>query len=291
MNKCYSLSLMNKKKPEKQRLYMKNKIIFLLIFFNLLIGCKESRKASIPVKTKEVTNNQCLPHLPDNPDLQDEMVLVFADEEIDSVLFSKNELNKIEILFPVFKAKYPSSPNESYAGKSWETYINQDEKEETITFGSEVGRDSFCLLYAYFLRQKNGEQKYKLERKKLTQLYHAVNGLHQALDYGGTYFGHQYERLNADVEYSIYQLPLGKEYYEKKYDFQKQKKLYIQTLLQYVADEESQNGYYQEDLRSNKKRANERTKQLQEKIDILQKLITDYFYLNQVQNFEMTYYK
>jgi hypothetical protein len=270
---------------------MKNKIILWLIFCSFLVSCKEPKKEIVTVKPKEVTANKCLPRLIDNPKLQDEMVLVFADEEIDSVLFSKNELNKIEILFPVFKAKYPSNPNESYAGKSWENYINQDGKEESITFGSEVGRDNFCLLYAYYLKQKNGEQKYKLERKKLSQLYNAVNGLYQALNYGGTYFGHQYERLYADVEYSIYQLAVGKEYYEKKYNFQKQKDLYIKTLIQYVADEESHNVDYQEDLRSNKKRANKRAKQLQEKINILQKLITNYFYLNQVQNFEITYYK
>lgn len=61
--------------------------------------------------------------------------------------------------------------------------------------------------------------------------------------------------------------------------------MYIKTLRQYVSDEESQNVYYQEDLGNNKKRANERFKELHEKIDILEKLITNYFYLNQVQKF------
>lgn len=270
---------------------MKNKIILWLISCSFLVSCKEPKKEIITVKPKEVSANKCLPHIKDNPKLQDEMVLVFADEEIDSVLFSKNELNKIEILFPVFKAKFPSNPNESYAGKAWENYINQDGKEETITFGSEVGRDDFCLVYAYYLKQKNGEQKYKLEREKLIQLYHAVNGLYQSLNYGGTYFAHQFKRLYADAEYSIYQLAVGKEYYDKKYDFQKQKKLYIQSLTQYVADEESQNSYNQDDSIDGKGKNSKRAKQLQEKINILQKLITNYFYLNQVQNFEITYYK
>lgn len=146
-------------------------------------------------------------------------------------------------------------------------------------------------MYAYYLKQKNGEAKFIKEREILTQLYKAINSLYWRLNYGGTYFGHQYIRLNASVEYSIYQLKSDKEYYEKKYNFKKQKDLYIKTLRQYILDEESQNVDYQEDLRNNKKRANERFKELHKKIDILEKLITNYFYLNQVQNFEIAYYK
>lgn len=270
---------------------MKNNHILLLSFFIFLLGCNEpKKKEKIIKKTREVSTNKCLPHLNDNPKLKDEKILIY-EEGNDSLVISKDELNKIEILFPVFKAEYPSRPNESYAGKIWENYISQDGKEQSITFGSEAGRDNFCLLYAYYLKQKNGEKKFKSEREILIQLYRAINGLYGGLNYGGTYYGHQHKRLNAAVEYSIYELAVGKEYYEKKYNFQKQKDLYIKTVIQYVADEESQNVYYQEDLISDKKRANERVKQLQDKINILQKLITNYFYLNQVQNFEITYYK
>lgn len=67
------------------------------------------------------------------------------------------------------------------------------------------------------------------------------------------------------------------------------KKIYLKSLIQYVTDEESQNVYNQIDLVENKTKAIERAKELEKKIDILQKLITNYFYLNQVQNFEKNY--
>jgi hypothetical protein len=271
---------------------MKNNHILLLSFFIFLLGCNEpKKKEKIIKKTREVSTNKCLPHLRDDPKLEKEEIIIYADNDGDSLIISKNEMNKIEALFPVFKADFPSNPNESYAGNSWKKYINQDGKEDSFTFGSEAGQDYFCLVYTYYRKQKNGDEKFKKERETLIELYRAVNGLYQGLNYGGTYFGHQHKRLNADAEYSIYQLVIGKEYYEKKYDFQKQKDLYIKTVIQYVADEESQNVYYQEDLMNDKKRANERVKQLQDKINSLQKLITNYFYLNQVQNFEITYYK
>jgi len=272
---------------------MRNIILLILVFSSFATGCQKTKKEPVKAKVNisEKKDTTCLLHLYDDPKLEKEKVLIYAEEGIDSVLISRNELNKIEKLFPVFKAEFPSDPNESYAGKVWENYINQDGKEESITFGSEVGRDDFCLIYAYYLKQKNGEAKFKLEREKLIKLYRAINGLYEGLNYGGTYFGHQHKRLNASVEYSIYKLKLRKEYYEKKYNFKKQKDLYIKALMQYVSDEESQDPYNQDDPRDGKGEGSERGKRLQEKIDILEKLITNYFYLNQVQNFEITYYK
>jgi len=270
---------------------MKNKSIVLLISFSFLLGCKEQKEETISEKPVGTLVNGCLPRLTDDPKLEKEEIIIYADNDEDSLIISKNEMNKIEALFPVFKADFPSNPNESYAGNSWKKYINQDGKEDSFTFGSEAGQDYFCLVYTYYLKQKNGNEKFKKERETLIELYRAVNGLYQGLNYGGTYFGHQHKRLNADAEYSIYQLVIGKEYYEKKYDFKKQKKLYIQSLIQYVADEESQNSYNEEDRIEGNGKNTRRAKELQKRIDILQKLITNYFYLNQVQNFEITYYK
>jgi len=272
---------------------MRNIIILIVIFLSFLTGCQKTKKETVKdkVKISKKKETACLPHLYDDTKLEQEKVFIYAEDGYDSLIFSRNELNKIEKLFPVLKAEFPSTPEETCSIKLWENYIDQNGKEESITFGSEAGEDQFCLLYTYYLKQKNGEEKFKNEREILTQLYRAINGLYWRLNYGGTYFGHQYIRLNASVEYSIYQLKSGKEYYEKKYNFKKQKDLYIKTLRQYVSDEESQNVYYQEDVGNNKKRANERFKELHEKIDILEKLITNYFYLNQVQKFEIAYYK
>lgn len=265
---------------------MRNIIILILVFLSFVMGCQKTKKEPVKAKVKisEKKDTTCLPHLYDDLKLEKEKVLIYVEEGTDSVLISRNKLNKIEKLFPVFKTDFPSNPEESYAGTSWQYYINEKGEKEDITFGSEAGEDSFCLIYTYYLKQKNGEKEFKTERETLIKLYRAINGLYGELNYGGTYFGHQHKRLNASVEYSIYQLKLRKEYYEKKYNFKKQKDLYIKALIQYVADEESQDPYNQDDARDGKGEGSKRGKRLQEKIDILEKLITNYFYLNQVQN-------
>jgi hypothetical protein len=270
---------------------MKNKIVSFLICFNFLSGCNEPKKETIVKNVVKVSVNKNLPHLADNIKLKDEKIQIYKDEDFDSLVFSRDELNKIEILFPILKTEFPSSPEESYAGNSWRSYINQDGKEETITFGSEAGEDQFCLLYAYYLKQKNGEKKFESERKNLIKLYRTINEFYGDLNYGGTFFGHQYKRLCGYAEYSIYLLSVNRERYDKKYDFKKQKTLFIESLIQYLNDEESKNVYNFEDLVSNKAKANSRRKQFQEQINVLEKLITNYFYLNQIQKFEATYYK
>ena len=215
---------------------MRNIIILILVFSSFATGCQKTKKEPFKAKVNisEKKDTTCLPHLYDDPKLEKEKVLIYVEEGIDSVLISRNELNKIEKLFPVFKVDFPSNPEESYAGTSWQYYINEKGEKEDITFSSEAGEDSFCLIYTYYLKQKNGEKEFKTEREKLIKLYRAINGLYEGLNYGGTYFGHQHKRLNASVEYSIYKLKLRKEYYEKKYNFQKQKDLYIKSLIQYL---------------------------------------------------------
>ncbi len=232
---------------------------------------------------------QSLPKIKDDPKLEKQKIVIYAEKDNDSLIISKNELNKIELLFPLFKSDFFSNPNEAYASCESQQYVYQDGKKDNFTFSSEAGEDSFCLIYTYYLKQKNGVNKFKTERKKLIELYRAINGLYEGLNYGGTFYGHQHKRLNAFAEYSIYFLASNKEYFEKKYDFRKQKELYLKLLRQYVSDEESKNIEYQIDLVGNKPRAIERQRKLREKINILEKLITNYFYLNQLQDFEVNY--
>lgn len=289
---------------------MKSRVLFLYLIaiFTICISCKndnskKEKELQAKIKQLELREKELLikvtkaekllihylPLIKDNPILEKQKIVIYA-EDFDSLILSKNELNKIEKLFPLFKSEFISNPNEAFSGSGeWKDYINQDNKKEHFSFGSEVGQDNFCLVYTYYLKQKNGEKKYQAERKNLIELYRALNELYQGLEYGGTFYTHQHIRLYAFAEYSIYRLNIDKEYFEKKYDFHKQKGLYIKSLIQYVEDEERQNGYYQEDIISNKPKAIERVKKLKEKIDIIQKLITNYFYLNQVQDFEKNY--
>ncbi|GEM56623.1 hypothetical protein FB1_28440 [Flavobacterium branchiophilum NBRC 15030 = ATCC 35035] len=277
---------------------MKNmnlKSIYFIILFTICISCKnDNSEQKKQLQTEKKSNNelltQCLPQIIDNAKLEKEKIVIYSEKENETLILSKNELSKIEKLFPLFKSDFFLNPHEAYsASGEWKDYINQNGKKEHYSFGSEAGQDKFCLIYTYYLKQKNGEQKFKTERQNLIKLYKAINELYGELNYGGTFYGHQNKRLNAFAEYSVYLLKIKGEYYNKKYDFRNQKKIYLKSLIQYVTDEESQNVYNQIDLVENKTKAIERAKELEKKIDILQKLITNYFYLNQVQNFENNY--
>lgn len=261
----------------------------------IFLSCKkenfvEEKKAKTEKESNKKLSIQGLPQIIDDPKLENEKIVIFAEKDNDTLIISKNELNKIEKLFPILNSEFISNPNEGYeASGEWKDYVNQNGEKEHYSFGSETGQDKFYLIYTYFLKQKNGERKFNSERQNLIELYKAINGLYACLDYGGTFYGHQHIRLNAFAEYSIYLLKNNREYYDKMYDFRNQKKIYLKSLIQYVTDEESQNVYNQIDLVENKPKALERAKELEKKIDILQKLITNYFYLYQVQEFEKNY--
>jgi hypothetical protein len=288
---------------------MKSKTIYFIAIFTVCLGCKKDnsvKEKELQTKIKEIELRekelkikenkteelliQSLPQIKDEPNLEKQKIVIYAEKDNHSLILTKNELNKIEKLFPLFKSEFISNPNEAYSASGiWKDYINQDGEKEHYSFGSEVGQDNFCLVYTYYLKQQNGVEKFSIERKNLIELYKAINELYAELSYGGTFYSHQYYRLIAFAEYSIYLLKNNKNYYEKEYDFHKQKGLYIKSLIQFVEDEESKNVYNEMDLVDNKPKAIERAKRLKGKIDILEKLITNYFYLNQVQSFENNY--
>lgn len=258
-----------------------------------LISCKQQEKAKVSTNATEIKTSSVadednnLIQLTDNPEFERDRIIISANEG-DSLIYSKNDLFKIEKLFPVLKESIARSPTEAYFFSGiWKEYKTQTGARETISFGSEVGQDKFYLLYAYYTKKQNGEETYKSQREKLLQLYHAINGIYEGLNYGGTFFGHQYKRIAAFAEYSIYLYSKNQAYFDKKYDFNLQKSLYIKLLRQYIEDEEAKNVY-----NSIKDKAHfDRKKEFEEKIKILDKLMTNYFYLNQVQIFEMENYK
>ena len=78
-------------------------------------------------------------------------------------------------------------------------------------------------MYAYFLKQKNGVEKYAHQRKNLIELYSRINSIFEHIQYSGTHFGHQQMRILGYAEYSISLLPKDKNEFEKNYDITKQK--------------------------------------------------------------------
>lgn len=154
-------------------------------------------------------------------------------EEGDTFQYSKEDYNKIVDLHPEFFEDYAQDPYQLY-----DRYGAPD-------FSSEVGQDIYHVLYAHFLKQRNGIKENELMRKKLIEAYGDINRLFQTFQYGGTYFAHQYRRIIGYAEYSISIYVGQKDSFEKKYDITKQKALYIQSLRQLIADETSNdNGRY-----------------------------------------------
>lgn len=202
-------------------------------------------------------------------------VLIYAGPD-DTFELSKKEFNDVVDNHPELYSKDVGDPDATYA-------LSNAEKQPV--FNSEAGQDEYYLLYAYFLKQKNGIAKYAAQRRKLIAIYATLNTIYGFLNYGGTYYGHQGSRIMGYAEYSIYLFSWSKDYYQRSYDITKQKAHYIAGLRQLVLDEEK--------IDNNTlpgKEKEERRRELYKEINTLNNLITDYFYLRRAQSFEHEHY-
>jgi hypothetical protein len=192
-----------------------------------------------------------------------------------SYYLSKSNFNNIVDKHPeFFNDDFPRNPDVLYYGSG----------EKDQDYVSEIGQDSYYTLYAYFLRQKNGISKYENQRKRLINIYLKINSLFQKLQYGGTYFGHQYARIPAYAEYSVYLYSWDKDDINGTYAIPKLKSLYIESLRQLIMDESKI------DFETLGKQKIIRSKKLNEIVDSLDKLITNKFYLRSAQQFQYDYY-
>lgn len=264
---------------------MKN--ILLLIFISIL-SCNKNKNSDLKVENKNSPNvkeNVFKQIAEQKSNTSDSRIsnakhyttfdTVVIKNEIDNTLkFSKNDFNKIVDEHSEFFLDFPESPDNLYSR------FGNNHK-----FGSEAGQDIYYQLYAYFLKQKNGEKTFSLQRKKLIGIYININSLFSQFQYGGTYFGHQSSRILGYAEYSIYLLPKNKEDIEKTYDISKQKELYIKSLKQLIADEHTidQQSFGQE-------KAN-RLLEMNATVKNIEKLITDNFYLRRAQEFQYANYE
>ncbi len=184
--------------------------------------------------------------------------------------FDKKTFNKIVDTHPEFFDEVIQSPEALYYmyGKN---------------FGSEAVQDTYCLLYAYFIKQRNPGAEKSEQRTRLTDIYLNINSIFGYLSYGGTYFGHQESRLPAESEYSIY-VSSDQDNLTGQYDISKQKKLYMQSLRQRIADEVTADNSltHQEKI--------ERIKKIDTFVDNINHLITNAFYLKWAQHFQYKYY-
>jgi hypothetical protein len=255
---------------------MKN--ISFLLLLGVLLGCNHPDK----LQTKQTTPVKPKPNVTSAAD-KDSVVIDTIDGE--KIKYAKDYLQKILTYYPEFKDSVPSPPDMAYATRGTFGKPYQKDDEHYISFGSEAGQDDYYELYAYYLKMNDGGEKYQTKRKNLILLYLDINEIFARLKGGGTFFGHQHTRILGYAEYSIFIYGYEKKYGDlKTYSVSKQKQLYISLLKQHITDELSSNFDIPENEKSKLKQ------QLFETVNHINGLITEYFYLEQVQTFQYSNY-
>lgn len=85
-----------------------------------------------------------------------------------------------------------------------------EKRSDLSEFGGECGQDYYFELYALSLKEENdkkaGKQAEEIQkiREKLNEIYMTLNEMFRLVVGGGTYFGHEYQRIPARTEYDIY---------------------------------------------------------------------------------------
>ena len=250
---------------------VKNTFYIITITIGLLSCDNNPKKVEeSPIAKTEIINSRA-----DNSKYYTKKDTILIITEIgDTLKYAKVNFNNIVDKHTEFFKEYPDNPDQAY--------FNGNDKEE---FGSEVGQDVYYVLYAYFLKQRNGVKEYTRQRQKLIDIYSNINSLFGHFEYGGTYFGHQSSRILGYAEYSIYLLPKTNDNVSKTYDITKQKELYIKSLRQLIKDESKI------DFNTLGQEKVERTKKLNKIVDEINKLITDNFYLRRAQEFHYGHYE
>ncbi len=232
-------------------------IIFIVILINS--SCNTRQKEAKTDRTKYYTTGD---------------TLTIYTENADTLKYSKQEFNEIVDSFPELYSGVVQHPDINYYGNP---NLNQ--------FRSEVGQDEYYILYAYFLKKQTGEKRYTKQRATLIEIYNDINSIFGQLSYGGTYFGHQTNRIIGDAEYSIYQYQGNEDYFIKLYDIKKEKQLYMALLRQKIVDEVSvDNEIPQKDEKAKRQR------DLFKYVKHLDSLITNNFYLKMAEEFQFSNY-
>ncbi|WP_075341918.1 hypothetical protein [Tenacibaculum agarivorans] len=252
---------------------MIKQLIYILILVSGILECNNQPQQ---IKKSITTNSNIQSQRIDNSKYYTQLdTIVIITEHRDTLKYTKTDFNNIIDTHPEFFNEYPSEPDLTYYCEN---------KDEKYVLG-EVGRDSYYVLYAHFLKQKNGIEEFTSLRKRLINIYLKINSLFAQLC-GGTYYGHQYYRILGYVEYSIYiQSRKSKESSENTYNITKQKELYVQSLRQLIEDQ----------IKSDRNKLEyekiERIKKLNKIVNQLENLITDIFYLRQAQEFQYNHYR
>ena len=207
-----------------------------------------------------------------------------ALDKNDSVSYTKYGLIKVLNCFPEFVVGRTIHPDFLYAKKDCKPCV-KDNSNILGSFDGEAGKDSFYILYFYFLKHKDGDEKYEMRRSTLIEIYRTLNEINGRLKYGGTYYGHQYKRILAYSEFSIFKYISDSLQFAKKIGLSQQKQIFLSALKRDIEDEVSAD----DSLFDNKSKS-ERKKQLYKLLFKLNIFISDYFYLKMAQEFQYSMY-
>jgi hypothetical protein len=143
---------------------------------------------------------------------------------------SKEKYNLIIDKFPELYQFPPLSPETTYRNSPLfndSSYWNDDRLR---FYNSEQGQDVYFILYAWFLKKKNGQQKFVKERKTLSDIFYHINYIKCFFSKGGTYYIHLYRTMMAEIEYRIFQISRSDSSFLESTDFQAEKDTLIKSL-------------------------------------------------------------
>ena len=197
----------------------------------------------------------------------------------DTFNFSKEDYNDIINTYPELTSSNTLSPDSTFHSRIPIDSLNKPNQPEQYSFESEVGQDTYYILYAHFLKQKNGVAIYALQRKNINTIYQTINSLFASLSNGGSFFGHQVTRIDAYAEYSIYQYKNNQAFYNSQSNISISKANFINILKQSVEKE------IQSDKSLSNREKAEKTQKMFTAITHLNNQITNKFYLEMAQSF------
>jgi hypothetical protein len=139
--------------------------------------------------------------------------------------------------------------------------------------------DYFDIEYYYLMRKRNGEGFWSEPREKLQTILLLLNDLSLCEAISGTYHGHDISGILAKTEYEIYILKDNPRLLLDHYNMSRQIHLYIETLRQWVRDENNHQIDYEGADRI------KREKEYLVIVDKLERAISNGYYLNHARDY------
>lgn len=204
---------------------------------------------------------------------------IISESVQDTIDYTREKITEILKCYPILYHGKILSPDTAY----WQGRKFKD----CPSFGSEAGQDGFMMLYGHFLKNReNSATHWKPIREHLILTYLNLNHFFGVIQHGGTFFGHQSQRIYAYAEYDLYLFHTQPQRFKSKPQFQKRKDKFIQK-LKLLAEKHVEHEYTDEERASKIKHQ----KKLLDLVKAIQTNLTNEFYLVSTQHFFDAFYQ